>query len=110
MIVQAEQYRVIVNMTPGEHANAIDNTNAHLKDPELLPTSFLPDIDDEFSHIAYHIDETLHGKIERGEYVDLEKLLPKSRHNGNDDKMDLVFHDGYSYFVPAQNDNKINGV
>ena len=37
------------------------------------------DQDDEFFHVTCHIDENLKTKISRGEYVDLDKLLPKSK-------------------------------
>ena len=39
------------------------------------------DQDDEFFHVTSQIDPSLRQKIERGEYVDLERLLPKDRSN-----------------------------
>ena len=35
--------------------------------------------DDDFFHLMCHIDNNLIGKMERDEYVELEKLLPKMR-------------------------------
>ena len=33
--------------------------------------------DDDFFHLTCHIDQSLKKKIENGEFVDLDKLLPK---------------------------------
>ena len=33
--------------------------------------------DDDFFHLTCHIDSPLKNKIENGEFVDLDKLLPK---------------------------------
>ena len=37
------------------------------------------DNDDEFFHLTCHVDSSLKAKIERGEYIDLEYLLPKRK-------------------------------
>ena len=69
------------------------------------------DIDDEFFHVTCHVDSAIRAKIERGDFVDLEKLLPKYRiKNLNDNKLDLVYRDGHSFFVPAQSENCINSI
>ena len=70
------------------------------------------DIDDQFFHITCHIEESVHKRIEAGAYVDLEKLLPKpkGRPGVNENKMELVYRDGHSYFIPAQQEGKINRV
>ena len=39
--------------------------------------------DDDFFHLTCFIEPTLIHKIEKGEFVELEKLLPKDRHSGN---------------------------
>ena len=69
-------------------------------------------MDDQFFHITCHIEESLRARIQRGQYMDLEKLLPKSRKGKvfNENKMEFVYKDGCSYFVPAQTDNKINRI
>ena len=35
--------------------------------------------DDDFFHLICHVDPALKTKIENGEYVDLDKLLPRDR-------------------------------
>ena len=69
--------------------------------------------DDEFFHLTCHVDNGLKTKIERGEFVELEKLLPKARsvnqRFSDENRMQLVNRDGYSYWVPVEKD-KIGSV
>ena len=37
------------------------------------------DNDDDFFHVACHVDPQLKAKIKKGEYVELDKLLPKGK-------------------------------
>ena len=64
---------------------------------------------DDFFHLTCHIDPTLIHKIEKGEFVELEKLLPKDRLGGKNDegRMEWVHREGGMFLVPAQRDNKI---
>ena len=65
-IIEAERFKAAVNNPPGIEHNPVNLAlEQHL------------DIDDQFFHVTCHLDEGLKGKIERGEYVELEKLLPK---------------------------------
>ena len=70
--------------------------------------------DDDFLHLTCHIDGSLRSKIEKGEYVDLEKLLPKDKSKSklsDDTRMEWVHHDGNTYLVFASDQqNKINGI
>ena len=53
--------------------------------------------DDDFFHLTCHIDANLTAKIERGEYVDLKKMLPKngSRSKYSEDtRLEWVHRDG----------------
>ena len=59
-ILEAEQCKALVNVPQG----ILDNPNYALDVKD----------DDEFFHITCHLDSVLHTKIEREEYVDLEKL------------------------------------
>ena len=68
--------------------------------------------DDDFFHPTCHINPTLIHKIERGEFVELEKLLPKDRSklgrgSNDDNRLEWVHRDGGSFLVPAQRDGKI---
>ena len=68
------------------------------------------DDNDEFFHVTCHIDSNLKGKIAKGEFIDLEKLLPRSGkiasegHVANtycEDKMKLVSRGGHTFFKPV---------
>ena len=68
---------------------------------------------DEFFHITCHMDGGTRNKIERGEFIDLEKLLTRDRfRSGRNDENRLEFYnkDGYTYLVPANHDNRITNV
>ena len=101
-IIEAERFKAAVNAPPGTTQINISNRLSDL------------DIDDQFFHVTCHLDDGLKGKIEQGEFVELDRLLPKVR-NGragsqNEHKMDLIYKDGHSYFVPAGSDNRITGI
>ena len=70
-IVKAEQFKASVNVPQG---NITDNP--------YYSKGIVRD-DDEFCHITCHVDSNLRTKIERGEFVELEKLLPKGRTSGS---------------------------
>ena len=65
--------------------------------------------DDDFFHLTCHIEPNLIHKIEKGEFVKLEKLLPKDKFRKPDEgRMEWVHRDGNTFLVPAQKDNKIS--
>ena len=65
--------------------------------------------DDNFFHITCHVDTNLKAKIENGDFVELEKLLPKGKNK--EGGMELVNRNGSTFFIPAESNNlKINGV
>ena len=65
--------------------------------------------DDDFFHLTCHIEPSLIHKIENGEFVELEKLLPKERLGGKTEegRLEWVHRDGGTYLVPALKDSKI---
>ena len=116
LILDAERFKASVNVPPG----------GCLQNPDLLQIEhpsgqgYNPNFvygnaamnDDDFFHVTCHVDPALRSKIERGEFVELERLLPKTRGSfGLDDsRMNLVQRDGQVFFVPAANGQKINSV
>ena len=68
--------------------------------------------DDDFFHLTCHIDPNLQLKIEKGCYVDLDKLLPKECGENsvysNEKKMEWVQCEGSTYLVPAKKSSRIN--
>ena len=67
--------------------------------------------DDDFFHLTCHIEPSLIHKIEKGEFVELEKLLPKDRFRNHKEegRLEWVQRDGGTFLVLAQKDNKIGG-
>ena len=64
--------------------------------------------DDDFFHLTCHIEPSLIHKIEKGEFVELEKLLPKDKLGGKEEsRLEWVQRDGGTFLVPGQWDNKI---
>ena len=64
--------------------------------------------DDDFFHLTCHIEPSLIHKIEKGEFVELEKLLPKDKlGNREENRLEWVQRDGGTFLVPAQRDGKI---
>ena len=70
--------------------------------------------DDEYFHLTCHIDKSLKSKIENGEYVNLEHLLPKRKFfkGGSDDsRLEWITRDGMTFLAPVQDrDQKISGI
>ena len=61
--------------------------------------------DDKFLHVTCHIEEALKVRIKKGEFVELEKLLPKQNLCGygeEQNRMNLFHKEGETYFAPVQ--------
>ena len=61
-----------------------------------------------------HIDPIIKAKIQRGEFVELERLLPKAKTGAmveyeDESKMELVSKGGHTYFKPVK-ETHINGL
>ena len=71
--------------------------------------------DDDFFHLTCHIDNNLREKIERGDYVDLDKLIPRDRLSVFDsqnafadkNKLEWVQKDGNTFLMQAKRASKI---
>ena len=71
-------------------------------------------IDGQASHFTCHLDDAMILKIQNGEFVELEKLLPKPKfYKGEDKRMDVIANNGQPYLVPVserENYNRITNV
>ena len=67
-----------------------------------------------FFHITCHVDPNLATKIAKGEFVELDKLLPRPRGNTSnllEQKTELVFCEGKPIFIPfVDKSRSINNV
>ena len=71
-----------------------------------------------FFHLTCHIDAGLQAKIENGQFVDLDKLLPKDRLScfnsrsictGEENKFEWVQRDGGTFLMLAKRSSHITG-
>ena len=107
-IIDSERHRASVAETPAGKIVDIYDTATSSADDTKVKLS-----DDDFFHLTCHVEEGLMTKIEAGEYVDLERLLPKEKffRKNDEQKLEWVFKEGSSYLVPsADKDRKINGI
>ena len=89
MVIEAEQFKASIELPKGKIPFATLGENNQ-------------DNDDNFFHLMCYIDSTLKSKIEKGEFVELEKLLPKRRYFKNDEGcLEWVMREGMTYLAPA---------
>ena len=130
LLIQAEKFKAKVEAPKCNFHNMImpydyDQLRSRFVKPEgLAPIDneimFLRnfDQDNEFFHITSQIDPTIKAKIERGEYIELERLLPKDRlglRNSGEDLNKQLFQlitQGTNSYVepPAPKNGKINSI
>ena len=110
-ILDAERFKASIQQPiPGINFN---NPGTPRHDLEQLRQLRYLDDDDEFFHTTCHIDAQLKARIEKGEFVELEKLVQKRTQLEPEveGRMQLVNKDGMSYFVKAiDRETKINNV
>ena len=122
MVVEAEKYKAALTPPTGNEIE-MSNTINNLTGVQVLATGpvFSPPgvgtglSDDDFFHLTCHIDPSLRSKIERGEYVDLERLLLKEREASygaaSEGRLEWVQKDGHTYLAPASDySSKITGI
>ena len=81
---------------PGVSANILVVEALQVCQNAVAPTALS---DDDFFHLTCHIDSALWSKIERGEYVNLEKLLPKFKGKYSEEtRLEWVHRDGGNIF------------
>ena len=112
-ILEAEKFKATI-ADPGTSLNFCQIMHEQQNNMQSVvnPGSEIPNIgsgvsDDDFFHLTCHIDPNLIHKIEQGEFVELERLLPKDRFGKAEDRLEWVQREGGTYLVPAQRDNKI---
>ena len=127
VIVETEKFKAAVEVPPSKsnfvfHNNQMlekdfntelsSEEQASFEQPRLRIGNGLSD--DDFFHITCHIDSNLKSKIERGEFVNLDKLLPKENslqgrlNVNNETKLEWVQSEGNTYLVPANKASRIN--
>ena len=111
-IIEAEKFKATVEKPPGRFSDTDTDFQSSLDKlaRKQIGTGLT---DDDFFHLTCHIDPQLQSKIERGEFVELDKLLPKDKNNygrSDDNRLEWVHKDGCTYLAPVNKDNKINSI
>ena len=106
-VIEAEKFRAVIATPTG---------NFEISNPQIVnkvPMQNIPNIgggvsDDDFFHLVCHIEPNLIHKIENGEFIELEKLLPKSSvgnvsagRYSDETRLEWVQHDGNTFLVSA---------
>ena len=107
-IIEAEKYKAAIETPPG-----MSNFHTPVEIGGVNSTNGLSD--DDFFHLICHIDANLEQKIERGDFVDLDKLLVKDN-NGpwmteqahDYERLEWVRNEAGTFLMPAKKQNKIN--
>ena len=72
------------------------------------------DNDDDFFHVSCHIDSVMKTRIQKGEFIDLEKLLPKEKGGYQSEEaasgLEIVTRNGHAYLAPPASERRINGI
>ena len=98
-IIEAEKHKAEIETPRGKPMNMVDERGIPVID------------DDNFTHISSHVDESIVKKIQRGEFVELSKLLKKSKYaSGLADepdkyRLEIVKKDGHTYYAPSEVDS-----
>ena len=109
-VIEAEKFKATIADPPGKQfiANCVDSI--------ALPVNrTIQDVgngmsDDDFFHLTCFIEPSMFQKIERGEFVDLEKLLKDKNNTGDQNRLEWIQQDGATFLAPATKQNKITGV
>ena len=110
VILDAEQFQAQIQQPRGGCLNIIQT---HV-DANHFASGL--DDDDQFFHVTCHIKSSLKSKIERGDFIELDRLLPKdpsgargSYNQYDENKVELVSRGGNTYFKPIK-ETQINGL
>ena len=109
MLLEAEHFKAAVTAPKGMD-NFFLNRNEVFKGVVNERGGLMDD--DKFFHITCHVEPAIRAKIERGEFVELEKLLTRDHYKSRPDEGKLEFFnkDGHTYLTPANRELKITNV
>ena len=118
VILDAEQFKALIEDPRGKQGEQVVrpldriNLNNFDQNPHFMDNDNYEASDDAFFHIICHVDPTLRTKIEKGEYVDLEKLLPRNKFKQRsfENRFEWITRDGVTHLAPIERDTKITGI
>ena len=109
-IREAEASRALVLATPGNYQPDLNQLNNHMQGTTLqgnvqlqglTAMQHLSMVDECYLVIGVHIDSVTQEKIQRGEYVDFARLLPRYRMQYDDGRLEIVHKGGQAFFMSA---------
>ena len=77
-MINAEKFKADVAQPKGKLVTELQNNEMN-SDLSQLVCYMMENDDDEFFHFMCHIEPNLKAKIELGQFVELDKLLPRTR-------------------------------
>ena len=109
LILDAEKFKASVS-APSQGKDTVGLSEAKLD--KLL--KYIEDTqDEEFYHVTSHVDLRIKQKIQRGEFVELELLIPKNRGQlaKEDDRLQqFVTKSGSTYWAPPDREVRISNI
>ena len=114
MVLDAEKFRATVTAPKPGMDNTGVSQNIDLAKLSEIVQRITDNDDDDYFHVTSHIDQTLKSKIEKGLFVELERLLPKTRTqlmtSSQRWQQFVNNEDGTLYWGPPENTQKISSV
>ena len=102
LVIDAENAKAHIFPNPGNVANQLTFNR-------VSNTPTIAAMDEDYLVIGVHVDDTMQGKIIKGEYIDFGKLLPHDRIlSEEDNRLELVIKNGKTYWMPIAETTAIN--
>ena len=103
MIQNAEANRMKIFGTPGRDHNTLLPIDL---DRDFIHSAM---VDETYMLVASHIEDLILGKIERGEFVDFTKLIPKDKIMAEEEtELKLIMREGRTFYVPVKDSTNIS--
>ena len=104
-VLNAEQFKAEVAAPKGRNPFDPINFGVQMVDHRVS------DSDGDFFRMTKHIDDSIRDKIRKGEFIELEKLLAKSRDSRDKSKcIEVVNRDGNEYLVMNKDKDRENKI
>ena len=115
MVLDAERFKATVSQPPpGKDFEFLESDpNNPMGELKSILQYIQDNQDDEFYHVTCHVDPRLKTKIQNGDFIELETLIPKNRGQQlrEDNRLQqFVMKNGHTYWAPPEKDSKISGI
>ena len=105
IIREAEAARAQMYRAPGNELDQlVGNSGGLVMAPHPQSSTV---VDENYIVVGGNIDLAIQEKIKKGEYMDFTHLLPRERPEGDDNRLELVYRGGQTYFVLASDRDSV---